>query len=145
MIKRNNAFLNGFMIYGLISIYFLVLELFGLTDNMYLRFVNLVFIAIGVNATLRLSHAASDNYLDKLKSGLVTVATGILLSVIGLYLYMQLIDPSLAYTAETLIPVNSPIAFTAIIFIEGLSSSLMVLFMLLQYWKTAPSPLAKYK
>ncbi len=145
MIKRNNAFLNGFMIYGLISIYFLVLELFGLTDNMYLRFVNLVFIAMGVNATLRLSHAAGDNYLDKLKSGLVTVATGILLSVIGLYLYMQLIDPSLAYTAETLIPINSPIEFTAVIFIEGLSSSLMVLFMLLQYWKTAPSPLVKYK
>lgn len=145
MIKKNNALLNGFLIYGLISIYFLVLVLFGLSDNMYLRFANLVFVAFGINETMKLSNAGGDNYLDKVKSGLVTALSGILPSCVGLFLYMQIIDPTLAYTAHTLIPIHGPVEFTAVIFIEGLSSSLMVLFVMLQYWKNAESPLAKYK
>lgn len=135
MIRQTNAIKNGLLIFGLIGGYFILLEALGLTDNLYLRFVNFLFVLIGVNNTLKSASARAENYTQKLVAGVVTVFTGIFLSALSLFIYLSIFDPDISAYAMTLIKANSNMKFAIVIFIEGFTSSLMVLFIMLQYWK----------
>jgi hypothetical protein len=135
MIRQTNAFLNGLLIFGLIGAYFILLESLGLTDNLYLRFVNFLLVLIGVNNTLKSAAAESKSYPQRLISGVITVFTGIFLSALSLFIYLSLFDANLSAMAMTLIPAETNLSFAMVIFIEGFTSSLMVVFIMLQYWK----------
>lgn len=140
MLRQTNAIANGFLIFLLIGAYFTILELFGLTDNLYLRFLNFLFVLIGVNNTLKNATRKTESYLQRLIAGTITAFTGIALSTIGLLLYLALFDPELSALGMTLIPASTNLTFAAVIFVEGFTSSLMVVFIMLQYWKNVKVP-----
>ena len=135
MIRQTNAFMNGLLIFGLIGVYFIILEALGLTDNLYLRFVNFLFVLIGVNNTLKSAAAKTQSYPQRLIAGAITVFTGIFLSAVGLFTYLSVFDPNLSSYAMTLVQADTNLAFATVIFVEGFTSSLMVVFIMLQYWK----------
>ena len=135
MLKQTNAISNGLFIFLLIGAYFVLLELLGLTDNFYLRFVNFIFVIYGVNRTLKNASRASKPYTQSLLAGVTTSFVAIVLSALSLFLYLTLFDPKLSAYGMTLIPADTDLAFASVIFVEGFTSSLMVVFILLQYWK----------
>lgn len=135
MLRQTNALANGLLIFALIGIYFVILEVLGLSDNLYLRFINFLFVLIGVNNTLKAASRETTSYLKRMLAGVTTVFTGILLSAIGLFIYLSVFEADLSAYAMTLIPAETNLAFAAVIFIEGFTSSLMVVFIMLQYWK----------
>lgn len=135
MLKQTNAFKNGLLIFGLIGVYFIILELLGLTDNIFLRFVNFLFVLIGVNNTLKAAASKTQSYIQRLLAGVVTVFTGVFLSAIALYIYLVAAEPDISAYAMTLIPAKSNLSFAFVIFLEGFTSSLMVVFIMSQYWK----------
>ncbi len=135
MILQTKAFLNGLLIFGMIGAYFIILESLGLTDNLYLRFLNFLFVLIGVNNTLKSAAAESKSYPQQLIAGATTVFTGIFLSAVSLFMYLSLFDTNLSALAMTLIPAETNLSFATVIFVEGFTSSLMIVFIMLQYWK----------
>jgi hypothetical protein len=141
MLAQTNAIKNGLLIFGLIGVYFILLELLGLTDNIYLKFINFIFVLIGVNNTLKATAKVSGSYLKKFVAGVATVFVGMLLSAISLLIYLNVNESSdISAYAMTLIPAESNLEFAGIIFVEGFTSSLMIVFIMLQYWKNVNTP-----
>lgn len=141
MLSQTNAVKNGLLIFGLVGVYFIILELLGLTDNIFLKFINFIFVLIGVNNTLKTTSKIGADYLKKLVAGVVTVFVGIFLSAIALYIYLSVNDSSdISAYAMTLIPAETNFQFAGIIFVEGFTSSLMIVFIMLQYWKNVNVP-----
>lgn len=140
MLRQTNAIANGLLIFLLIGVYFILLELLGLTDNIYLRFVNFLFVLIGVNNTLKAATRESESYLKRMTAGVVTAFTGIALSAIALFIYLTVFEPELSAYGMTLIPAETNLTFASVIFVEGFTSSLMVVFIMLQYWKNVNVP-----
>jgi uncharacterized membrane protein len=141
MLSQTNAIKNGLLIFGLIGVYFVILELLGLTDNVFLKFINFIFVLIGVNNTLKTASKESSSYLKKFVAGVATVFVGILLSAIALFIYLNVNETSdISAYAMTLIPAETNLQFAAIIFVEGFTSSLMIVFIMLQYWKNVNVP-----
>lgn len=141
MLSQTNTIKNGLLIFGLIGAYFVILELLGLTDNIFLKFINFIFVLIGVNNTLKAASSVNASYLKKLVAGVTTVFIGILLSTIALFIYLNVNESTdLSAYAVTLIPANSNLEFAGILFVEGFTSSLMIVFIMLQYWKNVNTP-----
>lgn len=141
MLSQTNAIRNGILIFGLVGVYFIILEMLGLTDNIFLKFVNFIFVLIGVNNTLKSSSKIKASYLKKLFAGVVTVFIGTVLSAVALYIYLSVNDSTeLSAYAMTLMPAETNFEFAGVIFIEGFTSSLMVVFIVLQYWKDVNVP-----
>lgn len=135
MLRQTNAIANGLLIFGLIGVYFIILELLGFTDNIFLRFVNFLFVLIGVNNTLKTAASKTQSYIQRLLAGIATVFVGIFLSALALFIYLSVFENDLSAYAMTLIPAKTNLSFALVIFIEGFTSSLMVVFIMLQYWK----------
>tara|TARA_R100000951_G_C2607319_1_gene170087 strand:+ start:170 stop:607 length:438 start_codon:yes stop_codon:yes gene_type:complete len=141
MLSQTNAIRNGLLIFGLVGVYFIILEFLGLTDNIFLKFINFLFVLIGVNNTLSAASKASASYLKKLVAGVATVFVGILLSAIALLIYLNVNETAdISAYAMTLIPAESNLEFAGVIFVEGFTSSLMIVFIMLQYYKNVNSP-----
>jgi hypothetical protein len=141
MLSKTNAIKNGLLIFGLIGVYFVILELLGLADNVFLKFINFIFVLIGVNNTMKYTSKMGGEYLKRLVAGVVTVFIGIFLSALSLYIYLTAASSTdLSSYAMTLIPAETNFQFAAIIFIEGFTSSLMIVFILLQFWKNVNVP-----
>lgn len=141
MLSQTNAIKNGLLIFGLVGVYFIILELLGLTNNVFLKFINFAFVLIGVNNTLKSASKAGASYLKKLVAGVATVFIGILLSAIALLIYLNVNDSTdLTAYAVTLIPAGTNMEFAGIIFVEGFTSSLMIVFIMLQYYKNVNTP-----
>jgi hypothetical protein len=141
MLSQRNAIKNGLLIFVLIGVYFIILVLLGLTDNIFLKFINFIFVLIGVNNTLKTTSKGSAGYLKKILAGFTTVFIGIFLSAIALLIYLNVNESSdISAYAVTLIRAETNFEFAGVIFIEGLTSSMMILFIMLQYWKNVNIP-----
>lgn len=140
MLRQTKAIANGLLIFLLIGAYFILLELLGLTDNIFLRFVNFLFVLIGVNNTLKAATRKTEGYVQRLISGVVTAFVGIFLSAVSLFIYLSIFDPELSAYGMTLIPAETNLTFASVIFVEGFTSSLMLVFIMLQYWKNVNVP-----
>lgn len=138
MINTKEEYKNGFLIFILLGLYFLILDLVGLSDVAFLKIVNIAFILFGVNLTLRHLSAEGKNYIRMLASGLTTALIGVVLSLIGLFIYMKFVngDTDLSAYSTTIIPTTKLSHYFLALFAEGLSSSIVVVFALMQYWKT---------
>ncbi len=135
MLQKTNAFRNGLLIFLFIGVYFVLLELLGLTDNIFLRFVNFLFVIIGVNNTLKKATKENLDYLKKFAAALFAPFLGVLLSALALFIYLTAFETDLSAYAMTLIPAKTNFSFAAVIFVEGFLSSLMLVFIMMQYWK----------
>jgi hypothetical protein len=130
---------NGFFIFISIGIYFLLMELLGLSNLFYLRLFNIFFIVYAVNDTLRsrIEHGKKE-FVPNAMAAMITSAIGVTLSAIGLliYSYIKGGDAYINNLSETFLfgghPSINMYCFT--LFFEGLASSVIVTMLLLLYY-----------
>lgn len=137
--KLSKEFVNGFLIFAGISVFFLAMELFGLSNNFYLRFFNVLFVFFGVNRTIKQNVAEGKNeYLKNLLSGGFTALTGVLLSVISLlfYIYYKGGDAYIAKLSEKFLFGGASVNEYCIgLLFEGLASGMIIVYITLQIWR----------
>lgn len=139
--KASRIIINGIIIFILIGVFFLIMEMAGLSKNIYLRLVNFVFVIYGINRTIKSNF--EDNlhgYFSNLASALATGFVSLALSILSFMLYADYKGGAvyLQNFADTYIFGGSnPNAyqFGAALFIEGLAAIVITSFALMQYWK----------
>lgn len=131
---------NGLLIFILLGVYFLILDALGLADIVYLRILNGAIVLYGLNRAIRQKIAKGESaYLANFASALSTSLFSVLLSIIGLALYVSVFkESSVSDLATSVIVGNQDVSlvkFCAALIVEGLSSSAILSFILMQYWK----------
>jgi hypothetical protein len=137
--KLSKELLNGIIIFIGIGVYFLLINIFGFSDIMYLRYFNVFFIFYGINRTLKMKLAESKiNFASDSISALSTGLIGVLLSVIGLVIYSYIKGGDAymeALPKNFWLGGNSSINVCIICtLIEGIASSVIVTMLLMFYW-----------
>jgi hypothetical protein len=142
--KLPKELLNGLIIILGIGLYFLVMELLGLADNPILRVFNVLFIFYGTNRTLKQNYAEGNTVLvSNAESAFLTALTGVILSIFALiaYSYAKGGEAYIGTLSKTFLFGGEPTVMTYSISLlfEGISSAVIVTFMLLLYWETGYS------
>ncbi|AOZ98919.1 MULTISPECIES: hypothetical protein [Flavobacterium] len=130
---------NGFIIFITISIYFLLMEAFGLADLFYLRLLNICFVFYGVNRTIQMNLQEGKNqFVSNAVSAISTSVVGVILSIIGLviYSYLQGGDAFVQSLSATFLFGGNPSidAYSISLLFEGIASSIIVTLLLMLYW-----------
>jgi hypothetical protein len=137
---KSREFKNGFIIFVGIGVYFLAMELLGLSNNFYLRILNVFIVLYGINRTIKANvYDGQNDYLFNLTSGAMTAFIGVILSIIGLDIYIHLKggEEYVKTLSEAFMFGGSPSVYQycAGLLFEGLASSAIGAFTLMQYWK----------
>lgn len=132
---------NGILIFLGIGLYFLLMELLGLADVLYLRLLNVLFVFYGTNKTLRSNFNEGKAVLvSNAVAALVTSLTGVFLSIVGLiaYSYAKGGDAYVKSLSETFLFGGNPsvMTYSISLLFEGIVSAVIVTFMLLLFWET---------
>lgn len=139
--KFSRLLINGFIIFVGIALYFLLIEIIGLKDQIYLRLVNFIFVIYGVNRTIKSNaHDGIRGYLTNLLSGFLTAMVGLILGLIAFVNYIDYKGGNayLETFADSYIfgggqPTIYQFSFG--LFLEGSAASMIVAFAMMQFWK----------
>lgn len=132
---------NGIMIFIGIGMYFLLMEFLGLSDVFILRLLNILIVIYYVNKTIKSNYTEGKlEYLDNLISGTLTSLIGVGLSVAGLLAYISFKggDAYLVNLSQNFLFGGgnpSMYQFCIGLLFEGIASSVIITFTLMQYWK----------
>lgn len=132
---------NGILIFVGIGIYFLTMELLGLSDIFLLRMLNIFIVIYFLNKTIKSNYnEGKTDYLENLISGTLTALIGVVLSVAGLLIYISTKggDAYLAKLSQNFLfggGTPSVNQYCIGLFFEGIASSIIITFTLMQYWK----------
>lgn len=130
---------------GALIAYFLLMKLFGLETNFYLRIFNLVIMIAGIfflyrNTFLR----GSDEhvgYLQGLLMGVQLTIISVVIFIVFLGVYIKFLDPGfMGILKSTGLWATSGISVTQAvlgILIEGIASGFIISFTLMQYFKAS--------
>ncbi|MFL9830258.1 hypothetical protein ACSV4D_03905 [Flavobacterium sp. ARAG 55.4] len=137
--KLNKEIINGLIIFIAISIYFLLMELLGLSHHFYLRFLNIVFVFYGVNRTIKQNlNEGNKQFVSNAISAMFTAVIGVILSIVALviYSYLQGGDAFVQSLSETFLFGGNPSidAYSISLLFEGVASSVIVTLLLMLYW-----------
>jgi hypothetical protein len=132
-------------IYGALVTYFFSMKLLGLGEITQLRLFNFFIVMGGIYLLLRRNMKENnDNYFQNLFLGFRTGAMAIVLTVVSLFVYLKAINPAFIEVMEhSMIWGNHLSVFqvTVAIGIEGIASSFLLTYMVMQYMKNfADSP-----
>ena len=134
-------FKNGAMVFIIIAIIFVVMELLHLQDQIYLRLLNFIPVIWGINKTIKEDYKNHlDGYFANLTSGIMTGLVSLALVLISFIIYVE-VQGEHAYLrkyAESYIFGGgdpSIYQFAIGLALEGVASSVIVSFALMQYWK----------
>lgn len=139
--KLPKEVINAFIIFAGISIYFLVIDFLNLSDILWLRMVNVLFVYYGVNRSISSNVAeGKKGYGANLLSAATTAFLGVFLSVIGLVSYIHLRggDEYIKNFSKDLLFGGNPTAnqYCIGILFEGFASALIVVFVAVQFWRS---------
>jgi hypothetical protein len=141
--KLKRELINGFIIFIGIGLYFLLLELTGLSDEFYLRLLNIFIVAYGVNRTIRANFEDGvRGYFTHFVSAFITSTIGAILSIAALLIYIQLNggEAYLKTLADSFLlgggKVSSYQYCILLLFFESSAGSLSVCYCLMLYWKS---------
>ena len=137
--KISKEFQNGFLIFLGIAIYFLFMNLVGLSDVFYLRLFNTLFVLYGVNRTIMMNiHDGEVFLVNNAKSAMKTSLIGVFLSIIGLIIfsYLQGGDQYVQSLSKTFLFGGnlSVMTYSICLLFEGIASTVVVTMLLLLYW-----------
>ena len=137
--KLPKEIVNGFIIFILIAIYFLLMEALDLAHLFYLRFFNIIFVFYGVNRSIQMNlNEGEKKFITNAISAMFTSVIGVILSVIGLviYSYLQGGDAFVQSLSETFLFGGNPSidAYSISLLFEGIASSVIVTMLLMLYW-----------
>jgi hypothetical protein len=139
--KMSKEFLNGFLIFIGIGVYFLLMEFAGLSNLFYLRFFNILFVFYGADRTLKSNFAEGKLLIsENAISALFTALIGVFLSISGLvaYSYIQGGDEYVQTLSKTLLFGGNPsiMTYSISLLFEGIVSAVIVTFILMLSWET---------
>ena len=135
---------NGILIFIGIGLYFLIMEMLGLSHVFYLRILNILIVIYFLNKTIKSNYNEGKiDYLENLISGTLTALIGVVLSVAGLLIYISMKggDAYLAKLSQNFLfggGTPSVNQYCIGLFFEGIASSIIITFTLMQYWKDRP-------
>jgi hypothetical protein len=137
--KLPKEFYNGCIIFIGIVLYFLLMEFVGLAHLFYLRLLNAFFIFYGVNRTIKMNLAEGENiFVSNVISAMTTSFIGVILSVIGLFIYSYTRggDSYVQSLSEIFLFGGNPTVNTYCICLlfEGIASSVIVTLLLMLYY-----------
>lgn len=116
------------------------MDFLGLADKNYLRILNAFIVLFGINETIKHNiRTDKSEYLYNLVSGFKTGVIGVFLGIVGLiiFIYIKGGETYLDKLSDTFFfgEDNNIIKYCSILFFEGIASSLIGSFTLMQYWK----------
>ena len=131
-----NAIITSLMIGG----FFFLTKLIGWEENPYLRFLNLVFVLIGIYLSIKESvyKNGESKYTTNLGIGIRTSAFAVLLSIIGVVVYIHFINPEFLSVMNSSFLIGGDSSLSEIIItlvIEGMASSVIGSFIIMQFYK----------
>ncbi|WP_237276194.1 hypothetical protein [Tenacibaculum ovolyticum] len=131
---------NALLIFGGIVSFFLLMKIFGLDNISELRFLNFGFILWGINNAIRTNMNKNEEslYIHNFSAGIGTSVIAVGLSVIGLIFYVNFIDPNFMAILENSAFWGQNLSLSLVVFalaIEGIASSVICSFILMQYYK----------
>lgn len=137
--KLPKELINGILIFIGIGIYFMSMNLAGLSNVLVLRLFNVVFILYGVNKTI-VSNLIEGNkgFLSNAISAFSTSFIGVFFSILGLlaYSYLNGGDAFIQNLSKTFLFGGNPSVniYCISLFIEGIASSVIVTLLLMLYY-----------
>ncbi|MCF6131730.1 hypothetical protein [Flavobacterium wongokense] len=143
--KLPKELINGIIIFAGIALYFLVIDFLNLSDILWLRVFNVLFVWYGVTRTLSSNMAEGKrDYAYNLFSAGATALLGVIFAIIGLVSYIHLRggDTYIKNFSEDLLFGGEPTAnqYCIGILFEGVASALIVVFVSVQYWRRKMAP-----
>ncbi len=140
--KFTKELTNGFIIFLGIGIYFIIMELLGLSDVFILRLLNIFIVAYGVNRTLQSNFKENiRGYFRNFLSAVITSMIGAILSIAALLIYIEFRggEEFLKTLSQSFLigggDVDSYTYAISLLLFESTAASLIVAFCLMQYWK----------
>jgi hypothetical protein len=138
--KNNIELKNGFLIFLGIALFFLAMDFLGLASKNHLRALNAFIVLYGINKSIKNNmHNGVTDYLENLLSGFKTGIIGVFLGIVGLiiYIYIKGGESYLLKLSDTFFFVGKTniIKYCSVLLFEGIASSLIGSFALMQYWK----------
>lgn len=141
---------NGILLFVALAAYFLIMRALGLAHNLYLRAGNLIWLYLALRATVMQYHRQAngsyyEDFFDYFKISMRTAFIGTALFSAFLAIYLDQIDPGFMQILQQDRNFGghiSPVSVAVLIFIEGISSSLVVSFLYIQMkkYKTVEGP-----
>lgn len=130
---------NGFYIFLGIAVFFLLMEVLGLSHLFYLRLLNVLFIFYGVNRTLKMNLAEGKNsFVPNAIAATITSFSGVVFSIIALLIYSHVKggDAYVKSLSEAFMFGGDPSVSTYVLclFFEGTASCVIVTLLLMLYW-----------
>lgn len=139
--KLPKELLNGILIFAGIAIFFLAMELLGLSKSYYLRILNVLIVYYGVHRTIQ-SNMTEENssYVNNLISAGLTAFIGVFLSVIGLvaFIYIKGGSRFIDTLSEGFLFGGKPTIneYCIGLLFEGIASAVIVVFIAMQFWRS---------
>ena len=139
--KLSTEFKYGILIFLGIGIYFLLMEVLGLSQLYFLRILNVFIVIYGLNLAIKSNlKDGKVGYLPNLTSSALTGFIGIGLGIIGLVAYLKIRggEQYMNQLSEAFLFGGEPsiAEYSFGLFIEGIASVLIVAFINMQYWRT---------
>jgi len=140
MSNRKIIIKNALLITVLIGGFFFVSKLLGFADNGFLRFLNLLFVLIGIHQAIKTSIFTNKEtkYTTNLGIGIQTSALAVALSIIGVIFYVEVINPDFFTTLQNSFLIGGELSIAEIVLtlvIEGFASSVIGSFIIMQFYK----------
>lgn len=131
---------NAVLIFLGIAAYFFLMKLLGLESHSELRFLNFIFVLWGVHHSIKTNITQNNEtlYVRNLAIGIGTAALAVGMSIVGLILYVNFIDAGLINQIQESFLWTGDLTISLIsfaLFIEGMASSVICSFILMQYYK----------
>ena len=138
--KVSRILINGVIIFIGIAIFFFIMEALGLADQIFLRLLNFGFVIYGVNRTIKQNYNYHiDGYFTNLTAAFLTAITSLVLGVVSFLIYahfqggeayMDHYKAAYIFGGDPSLP-----QFAMGLMLEGVASSVIVAFALMQFWK----------
>ena len=131
---------NALLIFGGIVAFFFLMKVLGLENVSELRLLNFAFVLWGINRAIKtnMDRNKESLYFNNFSIGIATSVAAVALTIIGLIIYVDFINPGFMTTLEDSSFWGQNLSLGLVIFafaIEGIASSVICSFILMQYYK----------
>lgn len=136
---------NGFLIYIGIVFFFFLMKILNLDEVAELRFLNFIFVLWGINKAIKTNITLNKetSYIDNLSVGIGTSILAVGLTIFGLVIYVNFIESNFISILENSFLWGNHLTLPLVVFalgIEGIASSVICSFILMQYYKNYKLP-----
>lgn len=131
---------NSIKVYLLIVGFYFVMKLIGMSDILEFRMFNIFFVLWGVNNAIKTNifENLDNSYLTNLSIGFSTSVFSVIAVIASMIVYVSFVDHHLLVLLETASMWGSNLTLPKVVFamtIEGMASSVISSFLIMQYWK----------